>query len=509
MNRYLLIGVLCGALGCTQDGLAPDCEDGEVPLRVEGAWSCTPLPTSEVNALAQAELACAEGQVAAFVDGQWRCSTVTAQSGGDITGVATAAGSGLTGGADQGSLSLAVAFEGSGTASTVARSDHRHGFFDLLDVPGGFLDRVDNDALGALACAQGDYPRWDASRAAWSCAVLPAPQTFVETDPSVNSLGKATLFCSEGQVAMRTSVGWGCTTVQDRDTLASLSCPDGQTLAWSASLQRWSCSQFPADLQGITSVAAGSGLTAQTDGGSVQLAVNFQTACASGQVACADQLQAPVVPPLSQVLGQGNDAQLRRIANVAAPVAAGDVATKGYVDALGGSGSSMSVVLCCGATCAGRLPGWNCDDVASSGKVVIPIPDQRGMIEVPNSGQPRVLAGLPPTMLADGGVVGGDVLLNSCSGEWQVCTQTGFANVMLTCGEFTSSSDPTPWTCTAPPQSYIMVPGTRGMIYVDGTDAANEYLKDNGQSASPASVIDCSGAPVLPGPQVSTGVCFR
>jgi hypothetical protein len=47
-------------------------------------------------------------------------------SGGDISAVRTPSGSGLTGGGENGAVSLGVSFAGSGSATTVARSDHTH-----------------------------------------------------------------------------------------------------------------------------------------------------------------------------------------------------------------------------------------------------------------------------------------------------------------------------------------------------------------------------------------------
>ena len=92
---------------------------------------------------------------AGFADG------VDDNSGGDITAVNTAAGSGLTGGVATGDANLAVNFAGTGAAATVSRSDHNHDtayytrtllqngsaqvhWNGLTNVPAGFADGVDD-----------------------------------------------------------------------------------------------------------------------------------------------------------------------------------------------------------------------------------------------------------------------------------------------------------------------------------------------------------------------------
>ena len=66
---------------------------------------------------------CGSNQIARWVGGVWICDN-DANSGGDITSIT--AGNGLTGGGTTGDLSLAVSYGGSGSAITVARSDHIH-----------------------------------------------------------------------------------------------------------------------------------------------------------------------------------------------------------------------------------------------------------------------------------------------------------------------------------------------------------------------------------------------
>jgi hypothetical protein len=68
-------------------------------------------------------LACPNGQIAKRVGGAWACAD-DADSGGDVTGVT--AGTGLTGGGTSGAVTLSASLAGSGSASTIARSDHDH-----------------------------------------------------------------------------------------------------------------------------------------------------------------------------------------------------------------------------------------------------------------------------------------------------------------------------------------------------------------------------------------------
>jgi trimeric autotransporter adhesin len=83
-----------------------------------GRQELTPSPNALFSA--NAPWSGVTGKPAGFAD------DVDNDSGGDITAVNTAAGSGLSGGAATGIANLAVAFGGSGTASTVSRTDHQH-----------------------------------------------------------------------------------------------------------------------------------------------------------------------------------------------------------------------------------------------------------------------------------------------------------------------------------------------------------------------------------------------
>jgi hypothetical protein len=70
--------------------------------------------------------ACANGQIAEWNGSAWLCGNDDTGSGGggDITAVN--AGAGLTGGGVTGDVTLAASYGGSGSATTLARSDHNH-----------------------------------------------------------------------------------------------------------------------------------------------------------------------------------------------------------------------------------------------------------------------------------------------------------------------------------------------------------------------------------------------
>jgi hypothetical protein len=80
---------------------------------------------------------------------------------------------------------------------------------------------TDQDALGALACSDGEVPRLAAG--SWTCS------------PDQDTVG--TLACAEGAVARQVGGSWTCST--DEDSLGTLSCSNGQIPRWTGS--SWDC----------------------------------------------------------------------------------------------------------------------------------------------------------------------------------------------------------------------------------------------------------------------------
>jgi hypothetical protein len=146
------------------------CAPGQVQKWNGSAWACagdadtmysagTGLALSGTT-FSVASSGCTGGQVLKWSGSAWGCAPdLDTNSGGTITGVV--AGSGLLGGGSSGSVSLSASFGGTGSAGTVARSDHTHSSYapysgGNVTIPGDFgysSARTGYVSISALAFA--------------------------------------------------------------------------------------------------------------------------------------------------------------------------------------------------------------------------------------------------------------------------------------------------------------------------------------------------------------------
>lgn len=215
--------------------------------------------------------ACPAGQFAKSIgaDGTVVCATPD-MSAADIVGVTTKSGSGLTGGAETGEVSLALAVC---PAGQVLKNDGT-----------GWACAADADLLATKTCTVGQVLHFDGTT--WSCTAdadsfagraCPAGQLLKS-----NGTGWACApdddaplpTCAQGQVLKSSGTGWLCAS---DDTMNSMSCPAGHVLKSNGA--GYVCA--PDD--GIVAVTtpAGSGLTGGGSTGALSLAL---APCADGQL---------------------------------------------------------------------------------------------------------------------------------------------------------------------------------------------------------------------------------
>ncbi|NWG04286.1 MAG: tail fiber domain-containing protein [Syntrophaceae bacterium] len=119
------------------------------------------------------KLSCTSGQVAKWNGNVWDCANDEGGGVGDITSVI--AGTGLTGGGTSGDVTLSANFAGSGSATTVARSDHNHDATYVNEGQAGSITSamivdgtISFSDIGQNGCGTNQIMKWSGS--VWVCA---------------------------------------------------------------------------------------------------------------------------------------------------------------------------------------------------------------------------------------------------------------------------------------------------------------------------------------------------
>ncbi len=246
---------------------------------------------------------CGAGAIAEWnaATGQWNCGTDDVGSGGgggDITGVYP--GTGLSGGGSSGEVTLTVLFGGTGTATTVARSDHTHDdryyteselqtsgsaqvhWGNLTNVPAGFADGTDNDTIYSAgtgldlsgttfsvatgyrlpqSCANGAIPEWNSTTSSWDCGVDDDEDTTYSAGTGLDLTG--TTFSVDVTYQLPQS------------------CANGQVAKWDSATSQWICA---ADEDDDTTYTAGPGLDLSGTTFSVNTAYRLPQLCGNGEI---------------------------------------------------------------------------------------------------------------------------------------------------------------------------------------------------------------------------------
>jgi hypothetical protein len=244
------------------DGLSGGGVSGDVTLDIEGPYQ---LPQS-----------CANGEIPEWTGATWACSTDdvgTGGGGGDITAVN--AGEGLLGGGASGDVTLAADFAGTGSAATVARSDHDHdGTYTELGHthPGSDVTSAVPTATLALSTTQ----------APWS-GLTGVPAGLDDGDDDTTYSAGLGLELSDTQFSVDTG------TIQQR---VADTCPAGSSIRVIHADGTVECETDDVGSGGgggdITAVYAGDGLSGGGDSGDVTLAVDFAGSGAEQTVARSD-----------------------------------------------------------------------------------------------------------------------------------------------------------------------------------------------------------------------------
>ncbi len=209
-----------------------------------------------------------------------------------------------------------------------AALDHTHPWAALTDVPAGFADGIDDDTQymalegGGLelsdgqfslltSCEDGQLLKWNSGLQAWYCADDMDTPEIGDIEGVVAGAGllggaasgTATLSVNTEFVQQRvkgTCTGGGIGAIgedgqvvcnADNDTLAGLTCTDGQVLKFSTLTLSWTCADDMFGTGDITAVVAGTGLLGGAQSGSAELSVDptvFQRrvsgTCATGGI---------------------------------------------------------------------------------------------------------------------------------------------------------------------------------------------------------------------------------
>lgn len=153
---------------------------------------------------------------------------------------------------DAGSLTVdgteVVASDGSWTGPTPLVD-----WADLTGVPGDFSDGDDADTLADLVCSDGQWAVFDASSATWSCdgfsdTVLSDVDVVVAVGTDAVDLYPGSMMDGYTLLTEDSAIDWGLLVGVpsdlddgDDDTLAGLSCSDGQVAVYDTTAAFWAC----------------------------------------------------------------------------------------------------------------------------------------------------------------------------------------------------------------------------------------------------------------------------